>query len=133
MELTFTQVKETCLYVKDLKATREFYEGKLGMRCFSLVEGRHAFFKAGASVFLCFVSEATKVETRLPPHWGEGKLHYALECPVDQYDAWINKFEELEIEILQHIDWPNGGRSFYFHDPDGHVGEIIEPGIWDYA
>lgn len=129
-KLSITQVKETCLYVKDLQRTREFYEGKLGLPCFSLVDGRHAFFRAGRSVFLCFVSEATRNETNLPPHWGEGKLHFAFECPKEQYDDWIKKIEAEGIEILQHVDWPHGGRSFYFHDPDGHVAEIVEPGIW---
>lgn len=133
MPLSFTQIKETCLYVSDLQATRDFYEGKLGLHCFSLVDGRHAFFKAGTSVLLCFIADATKNDTRLPPHYGCGNQHYAFECKRDEYEPWIAKIEAAGITILQHVDWPNGGRSFYFHDPDGNVGEIVEPGIWDYT
>ncbi len=127
-----TQVKETCLYVTDLNVTRLFYEEKLGLACFSFVPNRHAFFRAGTSVFLCFIAETTKQDKNLPPHWGIGALHYALESPVEEYDNWLAHFKKMEITITQEVEWPRGGRSFYFNDPDGHVGEIVEAGMWDY-
>ncbi len=133
MKLTFTRIKETCLYVANLQATRDFYEGKLGLRCISLVPDRHVFFKAGTSMLLCFIAEATKVDENLPPHYGYGNQHFAFECLKEQYESWITKIKAEGITILQHVDWPKGGRSFYFHDPDNNLAEIVEPGIWDYA
>ena len=32
--------------------------------------------------------------------------------------------------IEGRTDWPRGGRSIYFRDPDGHLGELATPGIW---
>lgn len=130
--LSFTQVKETCLYVTDLARTRAFYEGKLGLECFSEAAGRHIFFRAGSSVLLCFIAEATKVDKNLPPHFGYGQQHFAFECKKEDYQAWRQKLVDADITIIQDVEWPRGGRSFYFHDPDMNVAEIVETGMWDY-
>lgn len=132
MALQITQVKETGLYVKDLAKSRAFYEGKLGLPCFSFVEGRHAFFRAGNSVLLCFIAEATAKDEHLPPHWGHGNMHFAFECAEGQYDDWMEKVKDQGIVIIHKHVWPNGKRSFYFHDPDEHVAEIVEPGMWGF-
>ena len=69
------QIKETCLYVKDLEATRLFYAGKLGLEIIGEVADRHVFFRAGRSVLLCFLPEASKKAETLLPHYGTGNLH----------------------------------------------------------
>lgn len=130
--LSFIQIKETCLYVTDLAQTRAFYEGKLGLECFSEVAGRHIFFRAGSSVLLCFIAEATKNDQNLPPHYGYGQQHFAFECHSENYNAWRQKLVNAGITIIQDVVWQRGGRSFYFHDPDENVAEIIEPGIWEW-
>ncbi|MGZ3846210.1 MAG: VOC family protein [Flavisolibacter sp.] len=124
-------IKETCIYVKDLDRTKEFYSGKLGLPVISLVPGRHVFFRAGNSVLLCFLAEETLRETVLPPHGAEGKIHFAFEVNREEYPLSLQEIKRLGIEILHHHSWKNGVRSFYFHDPDGNVVEIIEQGLWD--
>lgn len=126
------RIKETCLYVSDLNRTREFYEGKLGLECFSLVPGRHIFFRAGESVLLCFNPEVTKDDQKLPPHWGQGKLHLAFEVGKEEYGQWKEKVSAAGIEIVHEQPWGETHLSFYFEDPDGHVLEIIMEGLWDY-
>ena len=32
--------------------------------------------------------------------------------------------------IEQEVDWPRGGRSFYFRDPAGNSLELATPRIW---
>ncbi|MGZ3924671.1 MAG: VOC family protein [Flavisolibacter sp.] len=123
-------IKETCIYVKDLDRTKEFYSGKLGLPVISLVPGRHVFFRAGNSVLLCFLAEETLRETVLPPHGAEGKIHFAFEVNREEYPLSLQEIKRLGIEILHHHSWKNGVRSFYFHDPDGNVVEIIEQGLW---
>ena len=130
MDLSFTQIKETCLYIRDLDQAEAFYHGKLGLPLISKVKGRHIFFRAGKSVLLCFIPEATRVETRLPPHFGEGQLHMAFECEADQYEAWKAHVSGTGIEIIHEEHWPYGGKSFYFHDPEMNVLEVVQPGIW---
>ena len=129
--MRFTKIKETCIYVTDLENTRVFYEDKLGLTLISLVKGRHVFFQAGESVLLCFIAEQTEKETQLPPHGASGSIHFAFEVEREEYQNSLEKIRERGIEILHEHEWKKGLRSFYFHDPDNHVVEIIEEGVWD--
>ena len=128
MKINF--IKETCLYVNDLQKTKEFYHDTLGFPLISLVEGRHVFFRAGESVLLCFLPEATKNEENLPPHYAEGKMHLAFEVDGAEYEQWKNKIKELDIPITHEEKWGEKYQSFYFDDPDGHVLEIVPKGMW---
>lgn len=127
----FTQIKETCLYVADLQRTQDFYEGKLGLKMFSKREESHVFFRAGSSVLLCFLPEVSREKTSLPGHYGSGKLHLAFECTHEQYQEWKDLVSSAGIEITHEQKWGKDHLSFYFEDPDGHVLEIVEAGMWD--
>jgi catechol 2,3-dioxygenase-like lactoylglutathione lyase family enzyme len=129
--MTIKQIKETCLYVTDLHQTFEFYHQKLKFPFISKVEGRHVFFRAGASVLLCFIAEKTRTDKNLPTHDGSGHLHLAFEVSPQEYQAWKKKVSELNIAIEHEQEWKNGLHSFYFRDPDGHLLEIVPEGIWE--
>lgn len=129
-QLPFTQVKETCLYVADLQRTEDFYHGKLGLPVIGRVAGRHVFFRLGSSVLLCFLAEATRTDTHLPPHYGTGTLHAAFEVPAEQYTTTLASIHAMGIAIEHEHTWPTGHRSFYFRDPDGHCLEIVPSGMW---
>ncbi|GAA4341307.1 VOC family protein [Flaviaesturariibacter amylovorans] len=124
-------IKETCLYVTDLERCRAFYEGALGLPLLSLVPGRHVFFRAGASVLLCFVAEQTEREVHLPPHGAHGVQHFAFEVARSDYDSTRSTLSAAGIPITHDHEWPNGRRSFYFSDPDGHLAEVVEEGLWE--
>jgi catechol 2,3-dioxygenase-like lactoylglutathione lyase family enzyme len=129
--MTIRKIKETCLYVSDLKRTERFYHEQLGFPVISAVDNRHVFFRAGVSVLLCFNPEKTKEDKHLPPHFGYGKLHLAFEVSPEEYSLWKQKILEQHIEILHEQEWKGELKSFYFHDPDGHVLEIVPEGIWE--
>jgi len=131
MQLRFTRIKETCLYVKDLDRTKQFYHGKLGLEIIGFVKDRHVFFRAGDSVLLCFISDTTKKEASIAPHYGSGNLHFAFEAPNEQYESWKEKISSEGISIELEATWKDGLKSFYFRDPDGHLAEIVMEGIWD--
>ncbi|MDJ1501762.1 VOC family protein [Xanthocytophaga agilis] len=128
--MNIIQIKETCLYVTDLDRTKHFYHDLLGFPIISKVEGRHVFFRAGTSVLLCFISEKTKTDTHLPPHYGYGQLHLAFEAAPEEYEACKTKVLNVGIEIIHEETWSNGQTSFYFRDFDGHLLEIVPVGIW---
>lgn len=129
--LTITKIKETCLYVADLAKSRDFYNGLLGFPVIGEVVGRHIFFKAGASVLLCFISEVSAKSEKLPPHFGGGHLHLAFEVTKSDYAATKEKVEQAGIAIEQEFDWGKGYLSFYFRDPDNHLLEVVMEGMWE--
>lgn len=129
--MTIQRIKETCIYVTDLHRTKQFYEGTLGLPLISLVEGRHVFFRAGESVLLCFIAGATENEKSLPPHGARGSVHFAFEVEKNDYPASLKMIGKAGIPVLHQHTWPNGRRSFYFHDPDGNLVEVLEEGLWD--
>lgn len=129
--MQFRQIKETCLYVQDLDRTETFYQEKLGLPLISKVADRHVFFRAGSSVLLCFRAEATRQEETLPPHFAEGHQHIAFECEAETYEAWKQRLQAVGIPIEQEARWGERYRSLYFRDPDQHVLEIVEPGMWE--
>ena len=129
--MNFLSIKETCIYVKDLHRTKDFYTVKLGLTLISFVKDRHVFFRAGNSVLLCFVAETTLKEMELPRHGAKGPIHFAFEVNKHEYMSCLKEIKNSGIEILHQHLWKNGIRSFYFHDPDNNVVEIIEQGLWD--
>ncbi|WP_421891762.1 VOC family protein [Marinoscillum sp.] len=129
--MDFTQIKETCLYVQNLDRTREFYEGVLGLKVISHQNQRHIFFRLGTSVLLCFITEATRNETVLPPHYAEGKQHIAFEVAPGDYESVKRTVIERGVTITHEQEWRPLVNSFYFEDPDGHVLEIVPAGMWD--
>jgi catechol 2,3-dioxygenase-like lactoylglutathione lyase family enzyme len=123
-------IKETCLYVQHLQTTRDFYEGKLGLPVISDVPERHVFFRAGSSVLLCFIAAQTVQEKVLPPHGARGVIHFAFEVARDRYESTREELRSAGIPIIHEHVWPGGRRSFYFSDPDGHLAEVVEEGLW---
>ncbi len=129
--MEFAKIKEVCLYVQELARTRAFYEGQLGLPVIGLVEGRHIFFRAGSSVLLCFIPEASREPGHLPPHFGKGQLHLAFETSRQDYEGWKAKITGAGIAVEQTFDWGRGFESFYFRDPDGHLLEVVMTGMWE--
>lgn len=125
------QIKETALYVKDLDQTENFYHDKLELEVISKEKKRHIFFKAGSSILLCFLADATKQSGTLPPHFGEGQMHIAFEVPRAKYRETKEWIREKGIDIEHVQDWGDEYQSFYFRDPDGHSLEIVPAGMWD--
>lgn len=129
--MKFIKIKETCLYVRDLEAAKKFYHEVLELPLISYLPGKHIFFTAGSSVLLCFNPEDSKHKISPPPHYGEGKQHFAFEVAGKDYQQskeWIRK---KGITITEEVKWKDGAESFYFEDTEGNVLEIVpDKGIW---
>ncbi len=129
--MNIKQVKETCIYVSDLELTQNFYQKVLDFPIIAKKSGRHVFFRAGTSVLLCFLPEASSRETELPPHFAKGPAHLAFEVAVQEYEDWKQKVNLAGIDIIHEQSWGDRFLSFYFKDPDGHILEIVQEGMWD--
>ena len=128
-------VLETALYVDDLDRARKFYEFVLALRPLVSDSRFRAYSAGGKSVLLIFQRGAT-LETvtlpggTIPPHDGHGPLHMAFAVPADELAAWESRLISHNVEIEGRTDWPKGGKSIYFRDPDGHLLELATPGLW---
>lgn len=129
--IPYTRIKESCLYIHDLEKAVDFYQGLLEMKLISKVENRHAFFRCGDTVLLCFIPKSTEKESNLPPHYAKGKQHVAFEVTAEDYVSTKEKFIRSGITITHTQDWGKERESFYFEDPFGHVLEIVPSGIWE--
>jgi catechol 2,3-dioxygenase-like lactoylglutathione lyase family enzyme len=130
-----TGVVETCLYVDDLERSARFYEDVCEFKRLSGDERFCALSVADRNVLLLFRRGATleSVPTpggAIPPHDGGGHLHVAFAISAAAEGDWRQRLGERGIVIESTVDWPRGGRSLYFRDPDQHLLEVITPGCW---
>jgi catechol 2,3-dioxygenase-like lactoylglutathione lyase family enzyme len=129
------RVLETALYVDDLGRAAAFYADVLGLERLHADDRLQAFAVGGSSVLLLFRRGASLQTVRLPggtipPHDGNGPLHVAFAVAADELAAWEERLREHGVPIEGRTDWPRGGRSIYFRDPDGHLLELATPGLW---
>lgn len=129
-------VVETILYVDDLSRAVAFYHDVLGLIPMIGDPVRFQSFDAGAQrVLLLFKRGGSLVPTVLPggvipPHDGSGPYHIGFAINTSDYETWREWLKSHEVTIESECTWPRGGSSLYFRDPDGHVLELVTPGIW---
>jgi catechol 2,3-dioxygenase-like lactoylglutathione lyase family enzyme len=66
----------------------------------------------------------------IPPHDGSGPIHMAFAIAAAELAAWEKRLGEHNVAIEGRTDWPRGGKSVYFRDPDNHLLELVTPGVW---
>ena len=130
-----TGLLETGLYVDDVARSRAFYTRLFGFPVLIEDDRLCALDVAGSAVLLLFRKGATTETVHLPggaipPHDGDGTLHYAFAIPAGDLEAWAQRLGAEGIEIESRFTWPLGGVSLYFRDPDGHLVELATPGVW---
>jgi catechol 2,3-dioxygenase-like lactoylglutathione lyase family enzyme len=128
-------VIETALYVDDLDRARAFYEEVLGLEALTADPRFVAFDVGGRSVLLLFRRGSAPETIQLPggtipPHDGSGPIHMAFAIPAAELPVWEEALGERNVAIEGRMDWPRGGKSIYFRDPDNHLLELATPGIW---
>lgn len=132
---SLTGLVETCLYVTDVEKSRDFYVDLFG---FEAVGGDSRFqpLMVGPGQLLILFRQGGTPDAipvangHIPPHDGGGPQHFAFGVPEAAFDDWKAFLAGKGIEIESTIDWPQGGRSLYFRDPDQLVVELVTPGLW---
>jgi catechol 2,3-dioxygenase-like lactoylglutathione lyase family enzyme len=125
-------IKETCLYVRDLAKAKDFYHDTLGLSVIAYIEGKHLFLRAGSSVLLLFNPDDSRKKTSPPAHFGGGKQHFAFEVKEEDYETAKKEIGQKGIPIIDEVIWRTGKKSFYFHDHEGNVLEVLpQGGLWD--
>jgi catechol 2,3-dioxygenase-like lactoylglutathione lyase family enzyme len=128
-------ILETCLHVENLHRSRAFYTDLFGYRVMQSDERFCAFDAGDRQVLLLFLRGTDPDGTILPfgvipPHGTSGQAHVGFSVPHESLPAWRTRLAERGIAIESSLVWPNGGTSIYFRDPDGHLLELVTPGVW---
>lgn len=124
-------ILETSLYVDDMDRARRFYEEVFGLVPMVVGERLCALDVNGRSVLLLFRRGMSLDPGQFgAPHDGSGPLHFAFAVSAEELPAWEERLRLHGVAIEQRTTWPRGGQSLYFRDPDGHLGELATPGIW---
>lgn len=125
------------MYVDDLPRATSFYRDVMGFRVMKGDGTRFQAFDDGARhVLLLFKRGGTLMPTPttgviIPPHDGTGPQHVGFAISEEDYMAWKERLESHGVIIESEGTWPRGGKSLYFRDLDGHLLELITPGIWE--
>jgi catechol 2,3-dioxygenase-like lactoylglutathione lyase family enzyme len=126
---------ETCLYVSDVVRSRDFYVSVFGFGPIGGDERIQPLAVSPGQVLILFRRGGTPNPIPLgggfiPPHDGAGEQHFAFGIPADGVEDWKTFLKGLDITIESEVNWPQGGRSIYFRDPDRLLVELITPGVW---
>ncbi len=125
-------IHEAALYVSDLERAERFWR-RLGLPLVGRARGRHAFFRAGSDMLLLFDPRGTLASAGVPPHGSVGEGHVALDVPdAEALERWRGFLDQAGVPIEFEQEWPGGGRSLYFRDPDGNSLELITRGTWGF-
>jgi catechol 2,3-dioxygenase-like lactoylglutathione lyase family enzyme len=128
-------ILETCLSVQDLSRASKFYTNLFGYPMMRSDDRFCALDIGGQQVLLLFVRGSDPNGTILPfgtipAHGSSGVSHIGFRVPVDSLAAWRSRLRDHGISIESEFQWPSGGTSIYFRDPDGHLLELLTPGVW---
>lgn len=128
-------VLETVLYVEDLDRAAAFYSEVMELDILHGDPRMRAFDVGGRGVLLLFLRGGTRQPVAtpggvIPPHDGAGPLHVAFAVAKAALADWQAHLTARGVAIEAATDWPRGGRSLYFRDPDGHLLELATPGLW---
>ena len=122
-------ISETALYVDDMGRSVEFYQRVFWFPVLTASDRLSALRVAPLQVLLIVRKGATVDPLvtpggTVPPHDGNGQLHVAFAVPSGQLNEWRATLEGHGVEIESEMEWPKGGQSLYFRDPDQHCIEL---------
>ncbi|HKB05700.1 MAG TPA: VOC family protein [Gemmataceae bacterium] len=120
---------ETSLYVADPDRSARFYESLCGFSEVDRSDRLIALAVADRQLLLLFKKGAS-IKSPYPAHDGQGELHLAFAIPATDLAAWETRLREHGVAVVERRQWPRGGISLYFRDPDGHLIELATPGVW---
>ncbi|MES3035366.1 MAG: VOC family protein [Gemmatimonadota bacterium] len=120
---TLKAIVETSVYVSDLHAARHFYAHTLGLEVLLTSTRLLALRAGGLSVLLLL--QRTAASGR---HAGAQALSFIIAG--DSVDAWIEWLQASGVTIDARITSPRGDDGVYVRDPDGHLIELVAPGLW---
>lgn len=121
------QYQSSVMFVKDIAASRNFYETLLGQEV-EVDFGPNVGFKGGFAIWQ--VEHATEMIFAEPPNenspLGRKNFEIYFEAP-DVESVWQQLIAADVVPVHSQREQPWGQRVFRVYDPDGHIVEVGEP------
>ncbi|MCJ2374065.1 VOC family protein [Pseudomonas sp. RGM 3321] len=133
--LRLNKIIETALYVENLAKAKDFYSDTLELEVMFESPTLVAFNVGGVSTLLLFKCGGS-LQTQylsggeIPPHDAQGRIHVCFAINADQMQPWADRLAQAGVAIEGRTEWPQGGSSIYFRDPDENLVELLTPGCW---
>ena len=127
--MEFKGVLETVLYYAsgEEDALARFYGEVLGLQKI----GREGLtFRVGPGLLLLFDRDRSARQSTPTPHGADGSIHTCFVAAPDSYEGWKQRMVSHDVPIIDEIEWDNGVKSFYVHDPAGNLLEIADGDLW---
>jgi catechol-2,3-dioxygenase len=126
-------ILETSLYVERLTRSVEFYRRVFGFEPMNVDESvgitdetRLCALRAGDRSVLLLFKKGGTADTN-----ATGAIHVAFSISRSALAEWVAWLGAQGISIESRMTWKHGGEALYFRDPDGHLLEVVTPGVWD--
>lgn len=126
---------ETSLYVADLERSVTFYRRLFDLPVLTADARLCAMSIGSQDVLLLFQQGASTQALHtdggvIPGIDGRGPVHVGFAVEAAEFPEWERRLDEQGITIEGRMHWARGGESLYFRDPDGHLLELLTPGVW---
>ena len=123
-------ILETSLYVESAARSAAFYSRVFGFEPLEPGEPlndetRLCPMRAGDRSVLLLFKKGLTADTN-----ASGAIHIAFGIARPDLAAWERWLNEQGISIESRKTWKYGGEALYFRDPDGHLLEVVTPGVW---
>ena len=124
-------IVETSLYVENPVRSAEFYQRVFGFEIID-TDGeplsnatRLCALRAGDRDVLLLFKKGGTSDTD-----ARGSIHVAFGIARQEVPAWESWLVHQGIAIESRKTWKYGAQALYFRDPDGHLLEVVTPGVW---
>ena len=121
------QFQSSVIFVKDIEASRRFYEELLAQKVL-MDHGPNVAFVGGFAIWQ--VDHACQMIFERPSSEGDqlGRENCELYFEADDLDAVYARLSDAGVRFVHPVrEHPWGQRVFRFYDPDGHIVELGEP------
>ena len=121
------QYQSSVLFVRDIQASRRFYEDALGQKVL-MDHGPNVVYKGGFAIWQ--VDHAFQMIFEHAPDGTEplGRQNFELYFEAVDLDAVGTRLSNAGVEMVHPVrEHPWAQRALRVYDPDGHIVEIGEP------